>query len=159
MENVLTKTEVQLCLRVCFCSFDISELMINSPRTLNEIPSLSSLRSQAYGARSDGAISVLALSTRREWKQRPELPLRYSGRGSWWSGLSCSVRDISSVKKTSCVYPAEAKQKGTLRNAEMWQWDRRTYLLITLSQVLKCHWHTSAVRFKNMGGNWNRAQK
>lgn len=77
------------------------------------------------GAHLDGTISVLALSTRREWKPRPALPQRYSGQGSWLSGLLCSGQDIFSVKKKLCIYITEAKKKRAFRN--------------TLSQGFKCH--------------------
>lgn len=70
-----------------FLPFDVSKLMINSPRILHEFPWLSSLRPHAYRTHLDGTISVLALSTRREWRPRLELPRRYSGLGSWWSAL------------------------------------------------------------------------
>lgn len=66
------------------------------------------------GAHLDGTISVLALSTRREWKPRPELPRRYSGRGSWWSELLCSGQDIFSVKNKWHIYSTEAKKRERL---------------------------------------------
>lgn len=83
-----------------FTLIDMSEVVINSPSTLNEF-ALSSLRSYACGTHQDGPISVLALSTRREWRPRLELPRRCSGQGSWWSTQSCNAWDTFSAKTTS----------------------------------------------------------
>lgn len=70
-----------------------------NPKVLCEFPRLSSLRSHAFRTHLDGTISVLALSTRREWRPQLEPPRRYSGLGSWWSELFYNALDIFSEKK------------------------------------------------------------
>lgn len=59
------------------CSFDMSELMVCSLRY-----DMNSTDCPQCGVMHYRIISVLALSTRRERRLRPEPPQRYSGPGS-----------------------------------------------------------------------------
>lgn len=82
-------------------SCDINELMISSLRIGREFHWLSPMPSHAHRTHLyTGTISVLALSTRREWRPRRERPQRYSGPSSWWSALFCNASDIFSAKAT-----------------------------------------------------------